>query len=272
MGYAGVNGFAAFEAQFDVFLLALAAFKEKVLVQLDFIGLPVFSVICLMYSLSRGGYLALLAGCLFLGFVKQRKLLVLLVIFICMWTSLTPPAVQQRVQMTYNGTGGELDHSSEMRLDLWKQAMPIFDSNPVIGAGFYTYAYSQHMDNYRDTHDLFIKVLVETGIMGLMIFLWLLVKTFVTGYKLFRRSQDPFLASLGLGLAVWVVTSFFANCFGDRWTYLQVNGYIWFLGGLAASPLILEQDVTVSGGENSSAASDAQAAGEMLSPQPPGVI
>src|SRR5258708_14172593 len=126
MGYAGVNGFAAFEAQFAVFLLALAAFKEKLLVKLGFIGLAVFSVICLMYSLSRGGYLALLAGCLFLGFLKQRKLLVLLVIFICMWTTLTPPAVQQPVQMTYNGNGCELVPSSQLRLYLGKKAMPIF--------------------------------------------------------------------------------------------------------------------------------------------------
>src|SRR5260370_13199739 len=89
MGYAGVNGFAAFEAQFAVFLLALAAFKEKLLVKLGFIGLAVFSVICLLYSLSRGAYLALLATSLFLSFFKQRKLLVLLVRFACVLTRLT---------------------------------------------------------------------------------------------------------------------------------------------------------------------------------------
>jgi O-antigen ligase len=272
MGYAGVNGFAAFEAQFAVFLLALAAFKERLLSKLGFVGLAGFSVICLMYSFSRGGYLALLVGCLFLGLVKQRKFLILLVVFISMWTSLTPLAVQQRVQMTYDANGGELDHSSELRLDLWKQAMPIFDSNPVIGAGFFTYAYTHHMNNYADTHDFFIKVLVETGFVGLMIFLWLLAKTFITGYKLFRGSQDPFLASLGLGLAVWVVSSFVANCFGDRWTYLQVNGYMWVLGGLVARALILEQDAVVPGAEDNSAASDAQADGVVLRPQPAGLV
>src|SRR5260370_17196869 len=101
MGYAGFNGFAAFEAQFAVFLLALAAFKEKLLVKLGFIGLAVFSVICLMYSLSRGGYLALLAGCFFLGFVKQRKLLVLFGIFFCIWSHLPPPALQPSLPMHY---------------------------------------------------------------------------------------------------------------------------------------------------------------------------
>src|SRR5260370_10711308 len=77
MGYAGVNGFAAFEAQFAVFLLSLAAFKEKLLVKLGFIGLAVFSVICLLYSLPRGGYLPLQTAGLFLGFVQSQTLLVL---------------------------------------------------------------------------------------------------------------------------------------------------------------------------------------------------
>jgi O-antigen ligase len=123
------------------------------------------------------------------------------------------------------------------------------------------------MDNYKDTHNFFIKVLVETGIAGLMIFLWLLTKTFASGYKLFRRAQDPFLASLGLGLAGWVVCSFVANCSGDRWTYLQVNGYMWVLGGMVARALILEQGTAASGTEENSATSDALAAGEVLSPQ-----
>lgn len=272
MGYAGVNGLAAFEAQIATFLLALAAFERKRLFRLGYISLAIFSGMCLMYSLSRGGYLAFLVGCLFLGLVKQRKLLVLLAVFLCAWSSLVPGAVQQRVLMTYDEKTGELDHSAEVRVDLWEEAMSIFDSNPIIGVGFYTYAYSQHISQYKDTHDIFVKVLLETGIVGLMIFLWLLAKTFGTGYKLFRHARDPFLASLGLGLAVWVVCSFVANCFGDRWTYLQVNGYLWVLGGLVARALILEQDAVVSGLEANSAASDVQAAGEVLRPQPTGLI
>jgi hypothetical protein len=70
--------------------------------------------------------------------------------------------------------------------------------------------------------------------------LWFVVKTFRTGYRLFRRSKDPFFASLGLGLAGWVVAAMAANCFGDRWTYLQVAGYMWVIAGLVARALALE--------------------------------
>jgi putative inorganic carbon (HCO3(-)) transporter len=252
MGYAGVNGLAAFEAAFTVLLLALSAFEPKRLLKYGYLALAGFSLMCLMYSLSRGGYLALLLGCLFLGIVKQRKLLIVLAVFAFTWTSLVPVAVQQRVMMTYDTNTGTLEHSAATRVNLWEEAMHVFDSNPLVGVGFYTYAYSQHLNNYKDSHNIYVKVLVETGVVGLMMFLWLLARTFRAGFGLFRSSPDQFLASLGLGLAVWVVSAAVANFFGDRGTYLQVNGYMWVLGGLVARALLIDQSAPrVAAGENS---------------------
>src|SRR5208283_1728487 len=155
------------------------------------------------------------------------KLLVLLALFLVTWTSLVPLAVQQRVYMTYDQNSGELDHSAAVRVSLWEEAKPVFDSNPVFGSGFDTYAYTGHLNGYRDSHNLFVKVLVETGVVGFLLFLSILAKSFRVGYRLFRQAQDDFLASLGLGLSVWVVCAAVANLFGDRWTFLQVNGFMW---------------------------------------------
>jgi O-antigen ligase len=243
VGYAGLNGLAAFEAQISIALLALAAFERNFWRKMGYAGLAFFSAICLMYSLSRGGYIALLGGWLFLGLVKDRKLLVLLVVFGATWTALVPKAVSERVTMTTDpGTGEELDHSSETRVLLWEDALEIFHTNPVTGKGFDTYAYTEHMNNYRDTHNIYLKVLVETGVVGLILFLWLIVRAFGAGYNLFRTAKDPFRASLGLALACWVVCSVVGNFFGDRWTFLQVNGYLWVLGGLVLRSSYLENE------------------------------
>jgi putative inorganic carbon (hco3(-)) transporter len=263
MGYAGVNGFAAFEAQFVTLLLALAAFRGKLLVKLGYATLALFSAICLMYSLSRGGYLALVAGCLFLGIVKQRKLIVLLAVLACTWTTVMPRAVQQRVLMTYNENSGELDHSAELRVDLWNEAVGMIRTNPIFGAGFDTYAYTEHVHDYKDSHNYYLKVLAETGAVGLALVLWLLAKTFWRGYRLFRIAKDPFLASLGLGLAAWVVSCCIANCFGDRWTFLQVNGYMWVLAGLVARGWMLEREPLTSAIEEKSTGPDSEAAPEV---------
>jgi hypothetical protein len=64
--------------------------------------------------------------------------------------------------------------------------------------------------------------------------------SFRAGWLLFRRTTERFHKALGLGLAVSIVSMAAANMFGDRWTYLQVNGYLWILAGLVARGLTLE--------------------------------
>jgi O-antigen ligase len=263
MGYAGSNGLAAFEAQIATFLLVLAGFERKFLLRTGYYLLAGFSALCLTYSLSRGGYLAFLVGCLFVGIFKQRKLLVFLAVLLFTWTSVVPQAVQDRVTMSFDGQTGTLDHSSETRLTLWGDAVEMFHSSPMLGTGFNTYAYMHREKRtdgvegyYEDTHNYYLKALVETGVLGLAVFLWLLVWTFCSGFLLYRRAKDPFLASLGLGLAAWIVTAATANFFGDRWTFLQINGYMWVLGGLVSQAWVIEQSTNSKTAEEHGVPSD----------------
>jgi O-antigen ligase len=251
MGYAGTNGLAAFTAQVATFLLALGTYERRAWARISYYGLAAFSAICLMFSLSRGGYAAFVAGCVVIGLLRQRMLLVLLVIFFLTWTTFVPSAVQERVEMTYDKQSGSLDNSSAIRLSLWNNAIEVFKSNMWLGTGFNTYEY-MHLNKrsdgvyYADTHNYFIKVLVETGIVGMAMFLWVLARMFREGCDLFRHATDPFFASLGLGAIGWLVCSLVANAFGDRWTFLQVNGYMWVIAGLVCRATQLEKEANVS--------------------------
>jgi putative inorganic carbon (HCO3(-)) transporter len=239
MGYAGVNGLAAYEAQAATFLIAMAAMEKRFLVRLAYLGLALYAGLCVMYSLSRGAYLAILAGFLFMGLVKERKLLVLLAAFALVWTAVVPGAVVMRVQMT-KSEDGQLDHSSELRVQLWEDAMELIRSNPVTGCGFNTYAYMRRVGSYADTHNYYLKILVETGIVGLLVFIWIIGKSCVRGLSLFRHSRDPYLAGLGLGLAGWVICTAVSITFGDRWSYLQIQGFFWVLAGLVARGAMIQ--------------------------------
>jgi O-antigen ligase len=240
MGYAGSNGLAAFEAQFAIFLVAMWGCLRNWKAKIGCLALAGYSVLCLMYSLSRGGYAAFLAGWVFLGVVRQRVLLVLLLAFLLVWTAVVPNAVHERVDMTYDESSGEMDHSAQVRVEMWDDAMTLFASSPLLGTGFYTYAFMHRVGEYSDTHNFFVKVLMETGIVGMLIFLWLLLRLFWMGFSFSWRARDPFFAALGLGLAGWVVTSAVANFFGDRWTFLQVDGYLWIIAAMVARGMLLE--------------------------------
>jgi O-antigen ligase len=173
---------------------------------------------------------------------KYRKLIVLLLLFGFSWATLVPPAVRDRVTMTYDPDSGTIDHSSELRLQLWSDALELFSTNPALGTGFHTYAYFKRVGSYEDTHNIYLKILVETGIVGILLFLWLLLKTFGLGLRLFWQSEDLLFRSLGLGLAAWIVCTAVSNLFGDRWTYFQINGYLWVITGLVARAFAIEAD------------------------------
>jgi len=226
LGWAGTNGLAAFEAQISLFLLGLYAFGRRRVVKWVILSLIFANMYCLLFSFSRGGYVAFLVGLIFLGLFKERKLLVLVLALLIGWQTLVPNAVRERIAMTVDESG-KLESSSQTRITLWEDAYEMFRQNPLFGTGFETYRYMHRVGPYNDTHNMYMKVLVETGLIGLVLFLWLFLAVFRLGFGLFRSGQDPFLASVALGFTAMVVGAFVVNFFGDRWTYLQVNGSLW---------------------------------------------
>jgi putative inorganic carbon (HCO3(-)) transporter len=228
LGYAGENGFAAFETEFSIFLLGLFMLQKGLRRRLPLLLLIATGVYCLLFSFSRGGYLAFMIGLAFLGLFKNRKLLVVLTIFLASWSALVPGAVKERITMTYDG--GSLDHSAEARVHIWDDAVNVISQSPLIGTGFYTYR-SMGRTEYTDTHNYYLKVFVEMGLVGLVVYLWLLTKLFRMGFGLYQTSPGGFLGSIGLGYAALIVSAAVLNLFGDRWDYLQVNGFLWILLG-----------------------------------------
>ena len=161
--------------------------------------------------------------------MKQRWVLLALVVFLISWQSLVPTSVQERILMTYDKQDQQLDTSAQDRVTIWNDAMVLFHENPAIGAGFDTYQWLHRVSIYTDTHNYFLKVLVETGVLGLMFFLFLLGTITRLGVKLYRTAKDPFLKSLGLGFSLLMVCVFVVNFFGDRWLYIEVNGFLWVM-------------------------------------------
>ncbi len=247
LGGAGENGLAAFEATCLLFLTAMLGMKLKRTLKWAILGLIFTGVYCLLFTFSRGGYLAVLGGLLFLGVVNQRKLLILVAVLIVSWQALLPESVQQRITMTYDQSdgGGTLDASAQTRVNLWADAEALIAASPVFGTGFQTYAYMGRMEK-KDTHNYYLKIIVETGAIGLLMFLYVLWRMFALGYQLYRQSDDPFLAAVGLGFSALMVGMFFANLFGDRWSYFQVNGWMWMLLGAVVRGLILTEQTQMS--------------------------
>ena len=228
----GSNQTAAFLAQFAMFFWGFTQFVKKIKFKLLNYGLVAITLFATMYTFSRGGYLAVLCSVLVLGLLKDRKLLLVLGIFLLTWQTVVPAPVRERVSMTEN-SNGQLEASAQERVDLWQNAEKSFLHSPIVGNGFATFQLGEHVDNLKDTHNWYIKVMVETGIIGLIIAIILLQQLLAMSYRLFKRATDPLYQGLGLGLLLATCSCIVANFFGDRWTYLEITGLLWVLAGAA---------------------------------------
>lgn len=233
LGYAGVNGLAAFEAMFASFLIGAYVFTKKLYARIGIVVLLLTCCYCLLFSFSRGGYLGLLVGLITVGLFKSRWLLVVAAVLVLGWQTVLPASVQERILMTTADAkeGQQFEPSAEDRLDLWKDALDFFKRNPITGTGFNTYEYMGRVGGYTDTHNYYVKVLAEMGVVGMVFFLVLLWKLFHAGGSLFFATDDPFWRSIGLGFIALLTSIVAMNLFGDRWTYQQADGYLWILLG-----------------------------------------
>jgi putative inorganic carbon (hco3(-)) transporter len=239
LGY-GSNQTAAFLAQFAMFFWGFVQFVQRKKLRLIFYGLVALTIFADLYTFSRGSYVAIVFSVFVLGLLKDRKLLLIAAVFLFTWQAIVPTAVRERVDMTQN-SNGKLEISAQERVNLWEAAETSIISNPVLGIGFASYQMGEHVDGLKDTHNWYVKVLVETGIIGMVIVLAMLQQVLAVAYRLFKRAEDPLYRGLGLGLFVGMCSCIAANFFGDRWTYLEITGILWILVAAAIRALQLAE-------------------------------
>ncbi|MFB3061494.1 MAG: O-antigen ligase family protein, partial [Candidatus Binatia bacterium] len=194
-------------------------------------SLAVLIFIPLLFTLSRASYLALvpLAGGL-LAF-SQRKLLIAsaLALGLVLTPFLLPKAVADRVLYTFTQPfhpaqteirGVRLDTSTSARLRSWKEAVSDFPEHPVFGYG---------VTGYRFLDAQYPRVLLETGAVGLLAFLFLQLSLFREARDVLRRTQDPLFKGVALGFLVGFI-GMVGHCLGaNTFTIVRIMEPFWFL-------------------------------------------
>lgn len=236
------NELAAFLAQFGMFFWGFGQFMKRKKAKLLCYGLSAITLFATMYTFSRGAYAAVLVSIFVLAIIKDRKLLVVIAVFLMTWQAIVPVAVKERVNMT-ESSNGVLEASAQERVDLWAQSEEMFLGSPIFGTGYATFQLQRHVGNLKDTHNWYVKVLVETGIIGGILALILLGQMFSAAIRLFRKGNDPLYRGLGLGFLIALCSCIVANCFGDRWTYVEINGLLWVLTGATVRASQLAESV-----------------------------
>ncbi|HEY3354489.1 MAG TPA: O-antigen ligase family protein [Polyangia bacterium] len=189
-----------------------------------------------IFSLSRGAWLAVVAAVAYLGARKNRALLIGFVALMAAAPAFMGGAVGDRA-------GGGMDASAESRLDFWKWAAVAGTYRYPLGVGYQCYIpkHREETGIKLDTHNFFFRTLAEMGLVGLILVLGMFWKGFRTAWRLVDVAHTPFGRGLGMGVAIMWIGSFVANMFGDRFSYISINCYVWGFASMAAAEMLIAE-------------------------------
>lgn len=211
---------------------------------------------CLVLTFSRGGWIGLLVAIVALLILLLYQVSVHLPPFWRTWslpillasTSLLLIAavlfvepVRDRVLSIFAGRG---DSSNNFRINVWAAVMEMIRDHPILGIGPGNTAFNQIYPLYQrprfnalSAYSFVLEVAVETGLIGLACFIWLLIVTFNAGIGQLRR-----LRSLGSREAFWLIGAIATllgtlahNTFDTVLYRPEVNTLWWLMVALIAS-------------------------------------
>lgn len=163
-----------------------------------------------IFSLSRGGFLGLVAGLLvLLAWSRGRRAIAILVVAMAVAFALgqapgadSGPLLVVAKRLSTLGGGPEVVRNR--RPEIWRRAREIAVDNPALGVGVNQFSYEAAARSLfergaplENAHSLPLSLAAETGLVGLAAFLVFLFQLFVRGFRALDQAGEK-----GRGLAL----------------------------------------------------------------------
>ncbi len=222
-----------------------------------FIILAFFIVVSLMATLSRSSWVAAVPMLLTLIFFSKRKLVIIvsLILAFMLFPLVLPSGVgvKERVLFTFTQKqergqieigGLKIDTSTSARLNSWKDVMTKdFITHPILGYG---------VTGYKFLDAQYPKILVETGLLGLVSFIWLIAAIFKNALYVYRNTSELLFSGLSLGYLAGFIAMLVHAIGANTFIIVRIMEPFWFLTAIIIMiPTIeagrIEVDMSVKG-------------------------
>ncbi len=227
--------------------LALALWKGRLSTRVLFLGLAGVAGASLVYTWTRMGWLSLaVAIAVFLLFYNWR-LLLLAATGTAVAAVLRPDLLSSRLTSILNLSQ---DSSMFYRIQIWQVAAHMIRDFWFSGVGpgsaafqlIYNKYYAVYGMRAYHAHNLYIELLVEYGVFGTLIFLWLLCS--YIGYALKRIVRQPrgFAWMAGVAAMAGMASYLFMGLTEDCWFNFKLVFLFWFLISLTVASVRLPEE------------------------------
>ncbi|MGI6452588.1 MAG: O-antigen ligase family protein [Syntrophomonadaceae bacterium] len=225
---------------FASFMAARHWLKKRI-----YLGLTGISLLCLIFTLSRGAWLVFFFAFILLGLWLDKRIIALLII-LALITPVAVPSVYNRVAYMLSP---EYIASSEQggRIARWSQAVDYWEGAPMAGLGLGKFGGGVAIANYPDAaysvDNFYLKILTEMGIIGLAAFLYLVFSVLRVGKRAISLARDRYTAVLGTGIFVGLVAVLGHNMVENMFEFPLMATYFWFFAGILVAIPELKQEI-----------------------------
>jgi len=195
----------------------------------------------LLLSFARQAWLGYFIGTVFLLFIWNKKYLLVLPLLFAGLLLFAPDRVTDRI-LSFNNLQ---DTTLQQRVSTWKGGWEIFKDHPITGCGYKCVdsIHSQYPDpsgwieRYRGMHSNIFQLLIDTGIVGLGLWISIWVTYFMEIFQRWRTLTEDASQNSSRGIlmgASAAVLAFLAGGFFETNIYdSEVAMLLYFLMGLS---------------------------------------
>lgn len=213
------------------FLLGLTFFIQKK-IRLEYIILQSIVLTALTLTLSRGSYIAFVAGLVLYAYWEKIRIL-LVGIAVCIAVFIFIPLPNKDVTPIFR------KDSTVARMENWSYSMNLIGKAPIFGYGFNFLRSIQEPDSVQagssggshasaGVDNSFLFVLSTAGITGGIAWIYLLTSMWSMGKRRMRTEKGRALGTVYcLSLASVLIHSMFVNSFFYPWVFI----WLWILTG-----------------------------------------
>jgi len=202
------------------------------------VGLAIFTMIPFGHTLSRASYIALIPMYLtlivFNKFSTKNILIAGLILGIAFFLIFKPENIMNRVNETFvpeyqeniptvTILGIPLGASPSARINDWIDLFNQWTKEPFFGYG---------LTGTRFVDGQYIKVLVETGLVGFVAFILLIVMIFRQTLRIYKNSKDDLYRGLAIGFLAGHVGMLFHAITANTFIIIRIMEPYWFLAAM----------------------------------------
>jgi O-antigen ligase len=191
-------------------------------------------LICLLYTQSRASYIALIPAYLTLSLFSQRRFYLVagIILVLALSPLIVPRVAKERIGQTFTQPEQQgqiqfgrlrLDTSASARIIGYKEALSDWRKAPILGYGVTGY-------HFMDAQ--YPRVLVETGIVGMLAFFWLIYALFRVGIKTWRDAPDDLMRGLSVGLIAGFIGLLVHAVGANTFIIVRIMEPFWCLTGI----------------------------------------